>query len=111
MKKALAVSAPEGLSQREACYRSFEEIYSLGIAPGYVITESELAQVPVGSTLVIIDNDAEKRAEAKILEYRKAELAGNNQQRYDIHFGKPRMVKYAKVKFRWPGPGVAVIDV
>jgi len=111
MKKALVVSALEVKSRHQPDYKTFERIYRSCVGPGYVLSDRELALVPVGSKLIMIDRENEKSAEAEILEFRKAGLAGNNQQRYDIYLGKPRMVDYGAFEnVVLNRAGIAIID-
>jgi len=108
MKKALVISAPHSKAASGNDFHSFEGIFTSGVGPTYIISDSEREQLPIGSKVVILDNDYEKRAEAQLKGFSKAEMAGNGQQRYDVQLDKPKMVPYKKERLN--RNGVAVID-
>jgi hypothetical protein len=108
MKKALVISAPSSKAASGYDFRSFEGIYSSGVGPTYIISDVERSQLPLGSKVIIIDNEREKRAEAELVGFRFSEVAGNGQARYDVQLVKPKMVPYKAVRLN--RNGIAVID-
>jgi hypothetical protein len=108
MKKALVISAPHSKAVSGYDFRSFEGIFSSRIGPTYIISDFDREQLPPGSKVIIIDNEYEKRAEARLAEFKLAEMAGNGQARYDVRLVNPKMVSYKKERLN--RNGVAIID-
>lgn len=108
MKKTLVIGAPQRMVTSGDDFSSFERMFMSGVGPTYIISDSEREQLPIGCKVVILDNVYEKRAEAQLTGFSKAEMAGNGQQRYNVHFVNPKMVPYKKERLN--RSGVAVID-
>jgi hypothetical protein len=65
-----------------------------GVGRGFIIERSEFSQLNPGDKLILLSNDEEKRATAKLKEVRPADKASNGKQRYDVFFDQQKRTGY-----------------
>ncbi len=100
----LVIHAP----QYKHAKKSFSVVLTDGIGVGYIIYENDKNKLQVpGSTVVLLSNDLERRAEGVLDKLCPTVVAKNGQQRYDVDIKNLKEVKY-----KWEETnlcGVAVI--
>jgi len=80
---------------------------SSGFAAGYILSEKDVAQVNTGCDVILLDKEKEKRAAGQLKKLKKAEKAGNGQQRYDVYFEHREQVPYKSERLN--KNGVAIV--
>ena len=100
----LVIHAP----QYQVKKKPFQAVLADGVGVGYIIYPNDKSKLKVpGSTVVLLANDLEQRAEGVLDELRPTVKAKNGQQRYDVHIKGLTKVSYKPVELN--RCGVAVI--
>jgi hypothetical protein len=102
----LVINAPTRRAQAEGA-RSFEKTVESCIGDGYAITRNELALITPGCTVVVLDKDAERRAEGMLVRLEPNGCTENGIHRFNVHMKELRKVQY--LPERLSRRGVAVI--
>lgn len=102
----LAINAPDKRVKDGA--DSFETILASGIGKGYAIYPKIKSRLTMGSKVVLIRKDRnKKRAEGILLDLVETNEYVNGIRRYDVHIQNMTKVKFEKVNFNYYG--VAII--
>lgn len=89
--------------------KPFQAVLADGIGVGYIIYESDKSKLQVpGSTVVLLANDLERRAEGVLVKLKPTIKAKNWQQRYDVYVNKLTEVSYRPEELN--RCGLAVFD-
>jgi hypothetical protein len=87
----------------------FHTIFTTGVGPGYIIYKNDKSKLTIpGSTVVLLANDQELRAEGVLAELKPAAKTKTGKQRYNVHVEKWTKVHYKSERLN--RCGVAVID-
>jgi hypothetical protein len=106
MAVALVISAPRNKVNIEA--PPFEQILTTGVGPGYAISDPDRRSISIGCTVVILDKQYRKRAEATIVRFELAGKTESGMQRYNVHFKDAQETDFRDERLeRW---GTSVID-
>ncbi|MDP2917456.1 MAG: hypothetical protein Q8O16_05955 [Dehalococcoidia bacterium] len=89
--------------------KPFQAVLADGVGVGYIIYESDKSKLQVpGSTVVLLANDLERRAEGVLDKLCPTVIAKNGQQRYNVHIKGLTEVHYKPEELN--RCGVAVVD-
>lgn len=101
----LVIHTPQYKRQK----KPFQAVLADGVGVGYIIYECDKSKLQVpGSTVVLLANDIERRAEGVLVKLDPTIKADNGQQRYDIYVDKFKEVPYKPEELN--RCGVAVLD-
>lgn len=105
--KTLVIHAPK--SKAKDGKRSFDETVKKQIGDGYAIARNECGLIQPGCDVIVLDNEAKRRAEGKLIKLEHDGWTETGMLRYNVHMENLTEVPYRPINVRLKHRGVAII--